>query len=67
MTTVVVETVDHWYVYRVESTEIVSLSQIEVVAPTPGGLLDGPATQAWLTMTTCHADFPPASGSWCRP
>jgi sortase A len=54
---VVVETIDHWYVYRVQSTEIVNPGQTNVVAPTPGGPLDGPATRAWLTMTTCNPEF----------
>ena len=54
---VIVETVDHWYVYRVRSTEIVQPDQTNVVAPTPDGPLDGPATQAWLTMTTCNPEF----------
>ncbi|MGY1836179.1 class E sortase [Blastococcus sp. SYSU DS0510] len=54
---VVVETVDHWYVYRIDSTVIVDPGQTNVVAPTPGGPLDGPATAAWLTMTTCHPEF----------
>jgi sortase A len=54
---VVVETVDHWYVYRVRSTEIVRPDQTNVVAPTPDGPLDGPATRAWLTMTTCNPEF----------
>lgn len=54
---VVVETRDHWYLYRVDSTVIVSPGQTNVVAPTPGGPLDGPATAAWLTMTTCHPEF----------
>ena len=28
-----------------------------MVAPTPGGPLDGAATGAFLTMTTCHPKF----------
>jgi sortase A len=54
---VIVETRDHWYVYRVDSTVIVEPGQTNVVAPTPGGPIDGPATAAWLTMTTCHPEF----------
>jgi sortase A len=54
---VIVETRDHWYVYRVDSTVIVDPGQTNVVAPTPGGPIDGPATAAWLTMTTCHPEF----------
>jgi sortase A len=53
----VVETVDHWYVYRVNRTVIVDPGRTNVVAPTPGGPLDGAATAAWLTMTTCHPEF----------
>jgi sortase A len=54
---VVVETIDHWFVYRVQSTEIVDPRQTNVVAPTPDGPFDGPATKAWLTMTTCNPEF----------
>jgi sortase A len=54
---VIVETIDHWYVYRVTGTEIVGPDQTNVVSPTPDGPPDGPATQAWLTMTTCNPEF----------
>jgi len=54
---VVVETADSWHVYRVTTTEIVDPGQTSVVAPTPGGPLDGPATGAFLTMTTCNPKF----------
>jgi sortase A len=54
---VVIETVDTWHVYRVTSTEIVAPNAMSVVAPTPGGPLDGPPTGAFLTMTTCHPKF----------
>jgi sortase A len=54
---VVVEVVDAWHVYRVTSTTIVDPGEVSVVAPTPGGPLDGPPTGAFLTMTTCHPKF----------
>lgn len=54
---VVVETADAWHVYRVSSTEIVAPTEISVVAPTPGGALDGPPTGSFLTMTTCNPKF----------
>jgi sortase A len=54
---VVVETADSWHVYRVSDTLIVPPNRTDVVAPTPGGPLDGPPTGAFLTMTTCHPKF----------
>ncbi|WP_245177319.1 class E sortase [Geodermatophilus sp. DF01-2] len=54
---VVVETVDTWHVYRVTTTAVVDPSESSVVAPTPGGAMDGDPTGAFLTMTTCHPKF----------
>jgi sortase A len=54
---VVVETVDAWHVYRVTTTTVVDPSESSVVAPTPGGAVDGRPTGAFLTMTTCHPKF----------
>ena len=54
---VVVETVDTWHVYRVTTTRVVDPSESSVVAPTPGGPLNGEATGVVLTMTTCHPKF----------
>ena len=34
--------------------EIVLPTQVSVISPTPGGPADGPATGAYLTLTTCH-------------
>ena len=67
---VVVETGDSWFVYRVlgdpvsgrvdtdpsgiPGRVIVRPSQRSVIAPTPGG---GPATEAYLTLTTCHPRY----------
>jgi LPXTG-site transpeptidase (sortase) family protein len=51
--TVVVETRDNWYVYKVTVNEIVTPHSVEVIAPTP----DKPgvkATDAMMTMTTCN-------------
>ena len=30
---------------------------MSVIAPTPGGPADGPATGAYLTLTTCHPEY----------
>ena len=54
---VVVETADTWHVYRVTTTTVVAPTETWVVAPTPGGPPDGPATGAFLTLTTCHPEF----------
>ncbi|MGY1633122.1 class E sortase [Geodermatophilus sp. SYSU D01186] len=54
---VVVETADAWHVYRVTTTTVVDPSESSVVAPTPGGPMNGEATGAVLTMTTCHPKF----------
>ncbi len=67
---IVVETADAWFVYRVlgdpatgdvtadptgiPGQEIVSPSQVSVIAPTPGGQ---EASGAYLTLTTCHPKF----------
>ncbi|SPT54386.1 Sortase (surface protein transpeptidase) [Actinomyces bovis] len=51
---IVVSTKDTWYVYQVESHEIVLPSQTEVIAPVPGHP-ELPATDRYLTMTTCHS------------
>jgi sortase (surface protein transpeptidase) len=70
---IVVETADTWYVYRVlgdpvtgdltggnspvPGQQIVSPADVSVIAPTPGGAADGPATGAYLTLTTCHPEY----------
>ena len=54
---VVVETADTWHVYRVTATLVVAPTETWVVAPMPGGPPDGPATGAFLTLTTCHPEF----------
>ncbi len=51
--TIVVETRDNWYVYKVTVQEIVTPHSVEVIAPTP----DKPGvkpTRAMLTLTTCN-------------
>lgn len=53
---ILIETVDKFYVYRITSDEIVLPSQYSVVYPVP----DQPgveATEAVLTMTSCHPEF----------
>jgi sortase (surface protein transpeptidase) len=70
---VVVETADDWFVYRVlgdaatgdfgsdpsgiPGRQIVRPSDVDVISPTPGGPSDGPATDAYLTLTTCHPKY----------
>jgi sortase A len=54
--TVVVETRDSWYVYRVTRNHIVSPDAVEVVAPVPGDPGAEP-TEAMLTLTTCNPKF----------
>jgi sortase (surface protein transpeptidase) len=67
---IVVETADSWFVYRVlgdpatgdyrtdpsgvPGQEIVRPTDVAVIAPTPGGAA---ATQAYLTLTTCHPKY----------
>ena len=70
---VVVETADAWFVYRVlgdpttgdfgtdasgvPGREIVAPTQVSVISPTPGGAAAGPASGAYLTLTTCHPKY----------
>jgi sortase (surface protein transpeptidase) len=70
---IVVETADAWFTYRVlgdpatgsftgdpsgiPGQEIVLPTQLSVISPTPGGPAAGPATGAYLTLTTCHPKF----------
>jgi sortase A len=70
---IVLETAADWVVYRVlgnRSTgdlgadptgipgqEIVPPADVDVVSPTPGGPPDGPASGAYLTLTTCHPEY----------
>lgn len=51
--TLVVQTVEAWYVYRVTESLIVDPERVEVVAPVPGGPGEAP-TAALMTLTTCH-------------
>ena len=37
--------------------QIVRPENVEVIAPTPGGAPDAPATGAYLTLTTCHPKY----------
>lgn len=70
---IVVETGDAWFVYRVlgdpatgdfdtdpsgiPGREIVLPTYLAAISPTPDGPADGPATGAYLTLTTCHPKF----------
>ena len=70
---IVVETAGQWFVYRVlgdpatgdvtadpsgiPGQEIVRPTDVSVIAPTPGGPPAGPATDAYLTLTTCHPKY----------
>ena len=53
---VVVETVGEVYVYEVTAREIVRPSDVEVIAPVPGGR-SGTPTQALITLTSCHPKY----------
>jgi sortase A len=50
---IVVETAQHWYVYRVVQSHVVLPNAVEVVAPVPGRPGVKP-TKAMLTLTTCN-------------
>jgi LPXTG-site transpeptidase (sortase) family protein len=50
---IVVQTRDHWYVYRVTANEILTPHSIEAVAPTPDRIGVTPTTSS-LTLTTCN-------------
>ncbi|RZU33869.1 class E sortase [Blastococcus saxobsidens] len=70
---IVVDTADTWFVYRVlggpgdqdftgdpsgiPGRRIVRPTDTSVLSPTPGGPADGPATGAFLTLTTCHPKY----------
>ncbi len=70
---IVVETDDAWLVYRVlgdpasgdfdtdpsgiPGRRIVRPTDVSVIAPTPGGPAAGEATDAYLTLTTCHPKY----------
>ena len=61
---VVVETADSWFVYRVlgpadvvPGQQVVSPSDVSVIAPTPNGPPEGSPTGAYLTLTTCHPEY----------
>jgi len=70
---IIVETADAWFTYRVlgdpatgsftgdpsgiPGQEIVLPTQVSVISPTPDGPAGGPATGAYLTLTTCHPKF----------
>ncbi|NEK84840.1 class E sortase [Blastococcus saxobsidens] len=70
---IVVETAGTWFVYRVlgapgdqdfagdpsgiPGRRIVRPTDVTVLSPTPGGPAGGPATGAFLTLTTCHPKY----------
>lgn len=70
---IVVETADSWFVYRVlgdpdsgqftgdpsgiPGQQVVRPTALEVISPTPGAGADEPATDAYLTLTTCHPKY----------
>lgn len=53
---VVVETAEQFHVYRVQRSEIVLPTEVDVIAPVPDRPGEQP-TEAWLTMTSCHPMF----------
>ncbi|WP_163541718.1 class E sortase [Occultella kanbiaonis] len=50
---IIVRTAQAWYVYAVTTSDIVRPDQVEVIAPVPGDPA-AVATDAMLTLTTCH-------------
>jgi sortase (surface protein transpeptidase) len=70
---IVVETADHWFVYRIlgdpstgdygtdpsgiRGREIVPPGRVDVIASTPGGRPGAAPTGAYLTLTTCHPKY----------
>jgi sortase A len=61
---IVVETAQSWFVYRVlpldgevPGQQIVRPTQVDVIAPVPGGAAFGEPDGAYLTLTTCHPRF----------
>ena len=58
---VVVETAENYYVYAVDSHEIVAAddpNNVRVVAPVPGDITFSQVpTQRFMTMTTCHPEY----------
>jgi sortase (surface protein transpeptidase) len=70
---IVVETADWWFVYRVlgdratgdfggdpsgiPGQQIVRPTEVDVISPTPDRAPGGPATGAYLTLTTCHPKY----------
>ena len=61
---IVVETADSWFTYRVlpfdgdvPGQQIVRPTQVDVIAPVPGGEAFGEPDGAYLTLTTCHPRF----------
>ncbi len=52
----VVQTEHAWYVYRVTSTEVVTPSNVGVIAPVPGRPSEQPTART-ITLTTCHPMF----------
>ncbi len=53
---ILVETSETWFVYRVSGHQIVPPSQASVLLPVPDQP-DASATEAVLTMTSCHPEF----------
>lgn len=54
--TIVIETRNHWYTYRVSGTQIVLPNDLAVIAPVP----DHPglrATRSMITLTTCNPEY----------
>lgn len=53
---VIVETVDTYFVYRFDRTQIVTPFQTEVIADVPGDP-SAQASEKWMVMTACHPKF----------
>lgn len=53
---IVMRTQDYWYVYKYDSTEIVTPDKYDVVAPVPGKSGATP-TERYITLTTCEPKY----------
>lgn len=53
---IIVETLEAYFVYRFDRTQIVTPFQTEVLADVPGDP-EAQATEPWLVMTACHPKF----------
>lgn len=60
---IIVRTEQYWYVYTMESHEIVLPSEVDVVAPVPR-YPERQATERYITLTTCTPRYTVATHRW---